>query len=140
MAGIMRRGWFLAGFLLAGWSTAAGGQSFYAGKSIDLLIGADAGGGYDVAGRAIARHLGRHIPGNPGIVVKNMAGASGLTMMNNLYNVAARDGTVIGLSENNVAYEPLLGTATGANVRFDTSRLNWIGNPVQEVFVTFVWS
>ena len=115
-------------------------QSFFAGKSIDMLIGADAGGGYDIAGRVMARSLGRHIPGNPAIVVKNMAGATGLTMINYLANAAAKDGTVIGLSENNIAYEPLLGTATGANVRFDTGRLQWIGSPVQEVFVTFVWA
>lgn len=121
-------------------ATPAPAQDFYAGKTIDMLIGADAGGGYDVAGRVMARTLGRHIPGNPAIVVKNMAGATGLTMINYLYNAAAKDGTVIGLSENNIAYEPLLGTATGANVRFDTSKLNWIGTPVQETFVTFVWS
>lgn len=118
----------------------ASAQDFFAGKSIDLLIGADAGGGYDIAGRVMARSLGRHIPGNPAIVVKNMAGATGLTMINYLANAAAKDGTVIGLSENNIAYEPLLGTATGANVRFDTSKLQWIGTPVQEVFVTFVWA
>lgn len=118
----------------------AAAQDFFAGKSIDMLIGADAGGGYDIAGRVMARTLGRHIPGNPAIVVKNMAGATGLTMINYLYNAAPKDGTVIGLSENNIAYEPLLGTATGANVRFDTGRLQWIGTPVQEVFVTYVWS
>jgi tripartite-type tricarboxylate transporter receptor subunit TctC len=118
----------------------AAAQPFFAGKSIDMLIGADAGGGYDIAGRVMARSLGRHIPGNPAIVVKNMAGATGLTMINYLAHAAAKDGTVIGLAENNIAYEPLLGTATGANVRFDTSTLQWIGSPVQEVFVTFVWA
>src|SRR6185312_17563129 len=91
----------------------AAAQTFFAGKSIDMLIGADAGGGYDIAGRVMARSLGRHSPGNPAIVGKNMAGATGLTMINYLANAAAKDGTVIGLSENNIAYEPLLGTATG---------------------------
>jgi tripartite-type tricarboxylate transporter receptor subunit TctC len=136
----MRRTSRLVWLAIALAATPCGAQDLYQGKSIDLLIGADAGGGYDIAGRAMARYLGRHIAGSPTIIVKNMAGATGLTMINYLANVAARDGTVIGLPEPAIVYEKLLGTATGANVRFDTGKLLWIGTPVQETFVTFVWA
>ena len=70
---------------------------FYRGKTIEILIGGAVGGGYDLAGRTVANHMGRHIPGNPGIVVRNMPGATSLIMTNQLYNVAKRDGTVIGM-------------------------------------------
>ena len=70
---------------------------FYRGKTIELLIGGAVGGGYDLAGRTVASHIGRHIPGNPTFVVRNMPGATSLIMTNHLYNVAKRDGTVIGM-------------------------------------------
>jgi tripartite-type tricarboxylate transporter receptor subunit TctC len=75
---------------------------FYRGKSIELLIGGAVGGGYDLAGRTVANHIGRHIPGNPGIVVRNMPGATSLIMTNHLYNVARRNGTVIGMPTSNI--------------------------------------
>src|SRR5690242_15735143 len=68
---------------------------FYAGKSIQLLIGFSAGGGYDVYGRTLARHMGRHLPGNPRLVPQNMPGAGSLKVVNYLYNVAPKDGTAI---------------------------------------------
>src|SRR6476646_5048867 len=69
---------------------------FYRGKSIEFLVGGAAGGGYDIATRTIALHIGRHIPGNPGIIVRTLPGATGLVMTNQLYNVSKRDGTAIG--------------------------------------------
>ena len=81
---------------------------FYRGKTIEILVGAAAGGGYDVVARLIANHMTRHIPGNPTIVVRNMPGATGLIMTNHLYNVARRDGTVIGMPTSNVPIEPRL--------------------------------
>ncbi|MFL6823238.1 MAG: hypothetical protein ACJ8FA_11765, partial [Xanthobacteraceae bacterium] len=71
--------------------------SFYKGKTIDLYIGYSAGGGYDVYARALARHMGRFIPGNPTIVPKNMPGAGSLVLANWLYNVAPKDGTAFGM-------------------------------------------
>jgi tripartite-type tricarboxylate transporter receptor subunit TctC len=71
-------------------------QNFYAGKTVDMIVGADVGGGYDVYGRSLARHLPRHIPGAPNIVVKNMPGAGSAVAAANLYNIAAKDGSVIG--------------------------------------------
>jgi tripartite-type tricarboxylate transporter receptor subunit TctC len=114
---------------------------FYRGKTIELLIGGATGGGYDLAGRTAANHLGRHIPGNPGFVVRNLPGATSLIMTNQLYNVAKRDGTVIGMPLSNIPLEPRLKLISpdGANVRFDVERFGWIGTPVQEPQVTWVW-
>src|SRR5690606_16646814 len=89
--------------------TAASAQSvadFYRGKTIRMIIGAAAGGGYDIPGRTVANHLARHIPGNPNIIVENMPGAASLIMTNYLYNIAARDGTAMGMPNNNVPLEP----------------------------------
>jgi tripartite-type tricarboxylate transporter receptor subunit TctC len=119
----------------------AGAEDFYAGKSLEFLIGAAAGGGYDLPGRAIARHIERHVPGHPTIVVKNMGGASGLVMTNFLYNVAPRDGTAIGMTTNSMPFEPLerLVSRDGKNIHFDAQKLQWIGTPTRETYVAFVW-
>lgn len=79
--------------LSAGVATA---QEFYAGKNIDLLIGADAGGGYDIYARTLGRHMGRFIPGNPNLVPRNMPGAGSAIAGSHIYTVAPKDGTVIG--------------------------------------------
>ena len=71
-------------------------EQFYKGKQINLVIGTSPGGGYDTYGRLVARRLGNYIPGNPTMVPQNMPGAGGIKVMNYLYNVAARDGTVLG--------------------------------------------
>jgi tripartite-type tricarboxylate transporter receptor subunit TctC len=115
---------------------------FYKGKSIRMLIGAAAAGGYDVAGRAVADHISRYIPGNPAIVVENMPGATSLVMTNYLYNSAARDGTVMGMPNNTVPLEPKLKMLSrdGGNVKFDLSRFNWVGTPVQEPQILWVLS
>ena len=114
---------------------------FYRGKTIELLIGGAVGGGYDLAGRTVAGHIGRHIPGNPTLVVRNLPGATSLIMTNQLYNVAKRDGTVIGMPLSNIPLEPRLKLISpdGANVKFDIERFSWIGTPVQEPQVTWVW-
>jgi tripartite-type tricarboxylate transporter receptor subunit TctC len=113
---------------------------FYRGKTIEMIIGAAAGGGYDIPGRALARHMGRHIPGNPGIIVRNMPGATSLIMTNQLYNRSPRDGTVMGMPNNNIPLEPRLKLlAAMGNVAFDVSRFSWIGTPVQEPHVFWVW-
>jgi tripartite-type tricarboxylate transporter receptor subunit TctC len=115
---------------------------FYRGKTIRLLIGAAAGGGYDIAGRTIAPFLGAHIPGQPTVSVENMPGATSLIMTNYLYNSAPQDGTVIGIPNNNILLEPRLRLLSrdGGNVKFDVSKLHWIGTPVQDPFVLWVWS
>lgn len=114
---------------------------FYRGKTLELVIGAATGGGYDLAGRTVANHIGRHIPGNPAVIVRNMPGATALIMTNHLYNAAKRDGTVIGMPTSNIPLEPRLKLVSpdGANLRFEIERFNWIGTPVQEPQVTWVW-
>jgi tripartite-type tricarboxylate transporter receptor subunit TctC len=114
---------------------------FYRGKTVEILVGAAAGGGYDVVARLIANHMPRHIPGNPAMVVRNMPGATGLIMTNNLYNVARRDGTVLGMPTSNVPIEPRLRLLSpdGSNIKFDISRFGWLGTPLQEPQVTWVW-
>jgi tripartite-type tricarboxylate transporter receptor subunit TctC len=106
--------------------------TFYAGKSIDLEIGYSVGGGYDLYARLLARHLGRHIPGNPTIVPKNMEGAASLRLANYLYSAAPRDGTVIGAVSRGAAFDPLL-NQKGA--QFDASKFSWIGSANNEVSV-----
>ncbi len=96
---------------------------FYQGKTVELYIGYSAGGGYDVYARALARHMGRHIAGNPTIVPKNMPGAGSLVLGNWLYNVAAKDGTVFGMIGRGVAFDPLLGST---KAQFDASRFKII--------------
>jgi tripartite-type tricarboxylate transporter receptor subunit TctC len=125
-------------------SQAAHAQSvadFYRGKTVEILVGAAAGGGYDVVARLIASHMPRHIPGNPAIVVRNMPGATGLIMTNHLYNVPRRDGTVLGMPTSNVPIEPRLRLISpdGSAIKFDIARFGWIGTPLQEPQVTWVW-
>ena len=84
---------------------------FFKGRTIDLYIGYSVGGGYDVYARMIARHMGRHIPGNPAIVPKNMEGAGSIRLANWLYNVAPRDGTAFGTVSRGAPFDPLLGSA-----------------------------
>src|SRR3712207_3336327 len=83
-------------------------REFYSGRTVEILVGAAAAGGYDLAARAVANHIGRHIPGEPNVIVKNVPGASGLIMTNSFYNVAKRDGTVIGMPTTNIPVEPRL--------------------------------
>ena len=82
-------------------------SDFYSGRQVQLLIGFSPGGGYDAYARLLARHLGKHIPGNPVVVPQNMPGAGSLTLANYLYNVAPKDGTVIGTFSRGMAMEPL---------------------------------
>jgi tripartite-type tricarboxylate transporter receptor subunit TctC len=106
--------------------------AFYAGKSIDLQIGYSVGGGYDLYGRLLARHIGRHIPGNPTIVPKNMEGAGSLRLANFLYAAAPRDGTVFGTTARGIAFDPLL-NQNGA--QYDATKFSWIGSANNEVSV-----
>jgi tripartite-type tricarboxylate transporter receptor subunit TctC len=97
---------------------------FYNGKSIGLLIGFGPGGGYDSYARVLARHLGRHIPGQPTVVPQNMPGAGGLAAANFLYNVAPPDGSTLAIFGPFNALEPLFGNASA---RFDPTKFTWIG-------------
>jgi tripartite-type tricarboxylate transporter receptor subunit TctC len=87
----------------------AGADDFYAGKQVQLLIGGTAGGGVDVAARVVARHLGKHLPGNPTIVPRLMPGAGGIRAVEHVASVAPRDGTAIGTASPMTMIEPLIG-------------------------------
>ena len=100
-------------------------QPFYKGKQIILLIASGAGGGYDTYARALARHMSRHIPGNPAIVPKNTPGAGGLIAANTLYNSAAPDGLTLGALTNGAAMDPLFGEKAA---RFNGQKFGWLGS------------
>jgi tripartite-type tricarboxylate transporter receptor subunit TctC len=107
---------------------------FYKNNKIRVLIGTTPGAGYDLMARLLAGHMGRHIPGNPGMVAENMPGAGSLTMTNYLYNRGARDGTVIGLPLNGILLEPTLKvlSRSGGAAKFDVDKLIWIGSTSEE--------
>jgi tripartite-type tricarboxylate transporter receptor subunit TctC len=106
---------------------------FYSGKSVQLVIGYAPGGGYDVYARALARHMARHIPGNPSIVVQNMPGAGSIKAANYLYNIAPKDGTVFGGFSRGAFLDPLLGRGDG--VQYVAARYGWLGSISNEVGV-----
>src|SRR6266481_9783752 len=91
---------------------------FYKSKNVELYIGYSVGGGYDLYARTIARHIGKHIPGNPTVVTKNMEGAGSLRLANWLYNVGSKDGAVLATIGRGTAFDPLLGSK-GAQFRAD---------------------
>jgi tripartite-type tricarboxylate transporter receptor subunit TctC len=106
---------------------------FYAGKTVRVQVGFGPGGGYDLYARTLARHMSRYIPGNPSIIVQNMPGAGSLKVVNFLYGVAPKDGTVFGTFARGIVLEPLLGHTEGA--QFEATKLNWIGSISNEVSV-----
>jgi tripartite-type tricarboxylate transporter receptor subunit TctC len=110
---------------------------FYKGKNVDLMVGYSAGGGYDVYARMIARYIGKHIPGNPTVVVKNLDGAGSLRLANALYNQLPKDGTVFGTVARGAAFDPLLGNKAA---QFDASKFSWIGSANDEVSVCVAWN
>src|SRR5215813_11773220 len=111
-------------------------SEFYAGKQITFIVGASTGGGYDRQARLVARHLGKHIPGNPTIIVQNMPGAGSLAATNYIYNAAARDGSVIALVMRSML---LIKNWNPQSVRFDLVGLNWIGSINSEVALVAAW-
>ena len=111
-------------------------EPFYAGKTVSLYVGSGAGGGYDLYGRVVGRHLGRHLPGNPTIVVSNMPGAGSIVMTNFLYAAAPKDGTAIGIPMQQIREDQLLGVR---GARYDVTKLAWIGRISSNVELSYVW-
>jgi tripartite-type tricarboxylate transporter receptor subunit TctC len=109
---------------------------FYKGKTVRLIVGIGVGSGYDINARALARHLSKHIPGNPTIIVQNQPGAGSLTMTNQMYAAGPFDGTVIGASFNGLPTAPLL---QPNGVRFESGKINWIGSTNRETQTMYVW-
>jgi tripartite-type tricarboxylate transporter receptor subunit TctC len=126
-----------AGALLSGVPLhAQSPAAFYKGKNVELYIGYSVGGAYDLYARLLARHLGKHILGNPTIVPKNLEGAGSLRLANWLYNVGAKDGTVMGTIGRGTAFDPLLGSK---GAQFQADKFTWIGSANNEVSVCVAW-
>ena len=110
---------------------------FYKGKTVEFYIGYSVGGGYDLYARTIARHIGKHIPGNPTVVPKNMEGAGSLRLANWLFRVGAKDGSVIGTIGRGTGFDPILGQQ---GAQFDGTKFTWLGSANNEVSVCVSWN
>jgi tripartite-type tricarboxylate transporter receptor subunit TctC len=108
-------------------------DDFYAGKTVQIVVGFTPGGGFDLYARALARHMGRHIPGNPTVVVQNMPGAGSLRAANYIYNAAAKDGTMIAEFAPGVVIAPLLGVGEGTY--FEAPKFAWLGSVAQDISI-----
>jgi tripartite-type tricarboxylate transporter receptor subunit TctC len=111
-------------------------EDFYRGKTISIVVGSSAGGGYDALSRVAARYLGGHIPGNPTVIVRDMPGAGGIVATSYIANVAPRDGLTIACVLANTPFEPLLGTKEAT---YDATKLSWLGTPSVETGLLAVW-
>ena len=110
---------------------------FYEGKQVTIVTGFTAGGTYDATARLFARHLGKHLPGHPSVIVRSMPGSGGLIATLNLYNAAPRDGTSLGVVGGGVVLEPLLGNP---QANYDARRFNWIGGRTRDNMVCATWN
>src|SRR5215472_11875121 len=138
MAAFWRQMWVIGLLLALGLGPAqAQNTAFYRGKTLTVYVGSTTGGSYDLYARLLARHIGRHLSGNPRVIVVDMDGAGGLRLANYLYNGAPKDGTVIGTLNRGALFEPLLGDAAAA--KFDPARFTWIGSASDEVSTCVVW-
>src|SRR5207245_3434301 len=108
-------------------------SDFYTGRTVNLVIGYAPGGGYDLYARTLGRHISKHIPGNPSIVVQNMPGAGSLKAANFLYTIAPKDGTTFGGFSRRPFLDPLLGRGEGA--QYEAAKFNRLGSISNEVGV-----
>src|SRR5437764_948855 len=131
--GALALAWYAALSLASVSARADAVSDFYTGKTVNLVIGYPPGGGYDLYARTLGRHIGRHIPGNPAIVVQNMPGAGSIKAANFLYAIAPKDGLTFGGFSRGAFLDPLLGRADGT--LYDARRFNWLGSISNEVGV-----
>ena len=115
---------------------AQGVAEFYKGKTIQIIVGFGVGGGYDLYARALGRHLGKHIPGQPTVVVQNMEGAGSVRAANYVYSGSPRDGTVIAAVNQNMPMYSLLG---GAGARFEADGMQWLGSMANSNGLVYTW-
>jgi tripartite-type tricarboxylate transporter receptor subunit TctC len=133
-----------ASFIAAAFAAAIGADTavaqtpdqFYKGKTIDIIIGYPPAGSNDTYARLLARHIGKHIPGNPSIVAKNMPGAGSFLALGHVYNIAPKDGTILGIGAPTSPLDEKLGTP---GVRFKTAELNWVGRIDSLINIVFMW-
>jgi tripartite-type tricarboxylate transporter receptor subunit TctC len=143
----MSRRALINGFLLAFWplsfamfastsSAQSDVASFYKGKTLEMIVGFPAGAANDLAAREVAKYLPRHLPGAPTIVTRNIPGGGSFVAGNYIYNIAPKDGSVLGLLSPTIAIDEKIGTP---GIKFVTSKFNWIGRETPSVVVTMVW-
>lgn len=120
---------------ISSWASAETVEEFYSDNDVTFIISSGAGGGYDTLGRLLARHLPKHIPGSPNIIVQNMPGAGGIVATSYLFNRADKDGSVIGGIQNNAPFERLFGNT----VDYEAQNFNWLGTPSVETGILLVW-
>ena len=104
-------------------------------RDLTIYVGSGPGGAYDTYARYVSRHLGRHLPDNPNVIVSHMPGAAGRRMIAWLYNIAPKDGSAIGTALSTLAFDALLGEAS----QFDALKLNWLGSANKETSVCIMW-
>jgi tripartite-type tricarboxylate transporter receptor subunit TctC len=112
-------------------------DDYFKGKTIAVYVGQPPGGGYDLYGRLFARNLGRHLPGNPTVIVSNMPGAQGILSANFLYRLAPRDGTALALLAQYACQDQVVGTL---GVQYDAAKFNWIGRLAANIDILYVWN
>ncbi len=137
-------GLFMAAMLVVAGSSPATAQKsvedFYKGKNIDLVIGYSPGGGYDLYARMVGQHIGKHIPGNPTIIPRNMPGAGSRTAVAWIANVAPKDGLAIATADQSLSVAQAMGDKALTDMKIDTSKLIYIGNPSADNNTTSMWN
>lgn len=128
-------GLLLAGCTMAGTAAADEISDFYGGKTVTIVVGFGPGGGYDLTARLVADHLGRHIPGRPGVIVKNMPGSASVVAANFIYNAAPKDGTQLGTFLNNIVLHKVL----GGQGRYEPERFHWLGRVGESSTFFVLW-
>ena len=111
-------------------------EQFYRGRTMEMIIGYPPGGSNDIYARLVARHIGKYIPGNPSVVIRNIPGAGSIVAGNYLYNLAAKDGSVLGLVSPTMPLDEKLGAQ---GVKFESAKLNWIGRVAPSTNICFYW-
>ena len=137
----MRSAFKLAAFIAAALASppAAAQETvadFYRGRQVTVMVGSSSGGSASLYAQALARHMGRHLPGGPSFIVQHAPGAGGLVLANSIANTVARDGTAFAITSRTTAIEPLLGNR---NAKFDARRFNWIGTANVEYTTCLAW-
>jgi tripartite-type tricarboxylate transporter receptor subunit TctC len=117
-------------------SVPAGAQGFYSGRNLEIVVSSGVGDTYDTLSRMVGRYFGRYLPGSPTVVVRNMPGAGGIVSANHLYNLAAKDGTVIGMLDQSIYETQLFKTA---GLKADVTKMNWIGRIMSNNAVLIAW-
>ena len=122
--------------ILTGGASLAQENTFYQGKTLQILVGYSAGGGYDQYARTLARHISKHIPGNPNVVVRNVPGAGSVVLMNQLANTLPNDGTVIGTVARGLPFDPLF---TSEAPNYNALEMGWLGSLNSETGIGVTW-